>query len=148
VIKEPYHDFDYIIGCDFDHACCSPLAAQVLVSGWRSLYMGKFNLLAGLIGFGLFATSAIQAQAPTPKPESVTVNTTGCLVRTDKAHQYSITDESGKTFELLSGDGINMKKHVGQKVMVTGIMTKERKGAREGVEYLRVDQVKRIDKSC
>lgn len=29
--------------------------------------MGKFNLIAGLIGFGLFATSAIQAQTPTPK---------------------------------------------------------------------------------
>ncbi len=71
--------------------------------------MGKFNLIAGLIGFGLFATSATQAQIPMPKDASVTVNTTGCLVRTDKAHQYSLTDESGKTFELLSGDGINMK---------------------------------------
>ena len=110
--------------------------------------MSKFNLIAGLIGVGLFATSATQAQTPVPKYASETVNTTGCLVKTDKAHQYSITDDSGKTFELLSGDGINMRKHVGQKVMVTGVVTKEKKGAREGVEYLRVDQVKRIDKSC
>jgi len=110
--------------------------------------MGKFNLIAGLIGFGLFATSAIPAQTEVPKDASLIVNTTGCLVRTDKAHQYSITDESGKTFDLISGDGINMKKHVGQKVMVTGTVTKQKKGEREGVEYLHVDQVKRIDKSC
>ncbi len=49
---------------------------------------------------------------------------------------------------MIPGDGINMKKHVGQKVMVTGTVTKQKKGEREGVEYLRVDQVKRIDTSC
>jgi hypothetical protein len=110
--------------------------------------MGKFNLVAGLIGFGLFATSAIQAQTPVPKGASETINTTGCLVRTDKAHQYSVTDDAGKTFELLPDKGINMKKHVGQKVMITGTVTKRTKGESEGVEYLRVNQVKRVDASC
>jgi hypothetical protein len=43
--------------------------------------MSKFNLIAGLIGFGLFATSAIQAQTPVPKGASEIINTTGCLVR-------------------------------------------------------------------
>jgi hypothetical protein len=103
--------------------------------------MGKFNLIAGLIGFGLFATSAIQGA-------SETINTTGCLVRTDKAHQYSMTDDTGKTFELLPDSGVNMKKHVGQKVMITGTETKRKKGERDGVEYLRVNQVKRVDGSC
>jgi hypothetical protein len=110
--------------------------------------MSKFNLIAGLIGFGLFATSATQAQSPAPKGASEIINTTGCLVRTDKAHQYSMTDETGKTFELLPDNGINMKKHVGQKVMVTGTVTKRRKGESAGVEYLRVNQVKRVDASC
>jgi hypothetical protein len=110
--------------------------------------MNKLNLIAGLIGFGLFATSAIQAQAPVPKGASETINMTGCLVRTDKAHQYSVTDDTGKTFELLPDNGVNMKKHVGQKVMITGTVTKEKKGAREGVEYLRVNQVKRLDAAC
>ena len=110
--------------------------------------MGKFNLIAGLIGFGLFATSGIQAQIPAPKDASLTVNMTGCLVRTDKAHRYAMTDDMGKTYELLPDNGINMKKHVGQKVMVTGNVTREKRGEREGVEYLRVNQVKRIDKSC
>ena len=110
--------------------------------------MGKFNLIAGLIGFGLFATSATQAQTPVPKGASEIINTTGCLVRTDKAHQYSVTDDSGKTFELVPDNGINMKKHVGQKVMITGTETRRKKGEREGVEYLRVNQVKRIDASC
>lgn len=110
--------------------------------------MSKFNLIAGLIGFGLFATSGIQAQTPVPKGASETINTTGCLVRTDKAHQYSVTDSSGKTFELLPDNGINMRKHVGQKVMVTGTVTRRKKGDSEGVEYLRVNQMKRIDASC
>jgi hypothetical protein len=104
--------------------------------------MRKFNLIAGLIGFGLFATSATQAQT------SETVNTTGCLVRTDKAHLYSVTDDTGKTFELIPDSGVNMKKHVGQKVMITGTETKRKKGERDGVEYLRVNQVKRVNASC
>jgi len=103
--------------------------------------MGKFNLIPGLIGFGLFATSAIQGA-------SETINTTGCLVRTDKSHQYSVTDDTGKTFELLPDNGINIKKHVGQKVMITGTVTKRKKRESEGVDYLRVNQVKRVDGSC
>jgi hypothetical protein len=110
--------------------------------------MRKFNLIAGLIGFGLFATSGIQAQTPVPKGASETVNTTGCLVRTDKAHQYSVTDNTGKTFELLPDNGINMRKHVGQTVMVTGTVTKRRRGESQGVEYLRVNQLKRVQPSC
>ena len=110
--------------------------------------MVKFNLIAGLIGFGLFATSATQAQTPVPKGASEIVNTTGCLVRADKAHRYSMTDDSGKTFELIPDNGVNMKKHVGQKVMITGTETKVKRGEREGVEYLRVNQVKRVDSAC
>jgi len=110
--------------------------------------MGKFNLIAaGLIGFGLFVTSASQAQS-LPGDTTETINTTGCLVRTDKAHEYSITDNTGKTFELLPDKGVDMKKHVGQKVMITGNVTKRKKGDSEGVEYLRVNQVKRVDASC
>jgi hypothetical protein len=41
-----------------------------------------------------------------------------------------------------------MKKHVGQKVMITGTETKVKRGEREGVEYLRVNQVKRVDSAC
>ncbi len=110
--------------------------------------MGKFNLIAALIGFGLFATSATQAQTPVPKHASETINATGCLARTDRAHQYSLTDDSGRTFELVADNGVNMHKHVGQKVMITGTETKRKKGEREGVEYLRVNQVKRVNSSC
>jgi hypothetical protein len=110
--------------------------------------MVKSTLIAGLIGFGLFATSATQAQNAIPKDATEIINTTGCLVRTDRAHRYSVTDDTGKTFELLPDNGVNMKKHVGQKVMITGTVTKRKKGENEGVEYLRVNQVKRVDSSC
>lgn len=110
--------------------------------------MGKFNLIATLIGFGMFATSATQAQTPVPKDASVTINTTGCLARADRPRVYSMTDDAGKTFELIPDNGVNIKKHVGQKVMVTGTVTHRKRGEREGVEYLRVNQVKRVDASC
>jgi hypothetical protein len=111
--------------------------------------MGKFNLIAGLIGFGLFATSATQAQNSLPRDATQTINTVGCLANTDRPHQYSLTtDDTGQTFELLSDNGINIHKHVGQKVMITGTVTKEKRGEREGVEYLRLNQVKRVDGSC
>jgi hypothetical protein len=102
--------------------------------------MLKLNLITGFIGFALFSTVATQAK-------DTTVNLTGCLVQGQRAHEYSVTDDSGKTFELLPDRGVYMKKHLGQKVMVTGSVTRQ-KQATDNFEYLRVNQVKRVDASC
>jgi hypothetical protein len=87
---------------------------------------------------------------------STMVNTTGCLARGAGAHEYTTTDSNGKTFGLLPGPGINMKKHVGQEVMITGDVIKAKKARHEvrkngttaEEEYLRVNQIKEVSKSC
>jgi hypothetical protein len=109
----------------------------------------NLTLMAGLIGFGFFIT-------PTTKGSTEVANLTGCLVRGDRVHQYSLTDGNGTTYGLLPYKGINMKKHVGETVRVTGWVIKAKKEQREAQdtgnpvdnEYLRVNQVKTVSASC
>jgi hypothetical protein len=109
----------------------------------------NLTLIAGLIGFGLFVT-------PMTKGSTEVANLTGCLVRGDRVHQYSLTDENGMTYGLVPYKGVNMKKHVGETVRITGWVIKAKKEQREAREsgtsvdneYLRVNQVKRVSPSC
>jgi hypothetical protein len=109
----------------------------------------NFTVIAGLMGFGFFAV-------PTTKGSTEVANLTGCLVRGDRAHQYSLTDGNGTTYGLVPYKGIDMKKHVGETVRVTGWVIKAKKEQREAEEsgtpvdneYLRVNQVKRVSPSC
>jgi hypothetical protein len=109
----------------------------------------NFTVIAGLVGFGLFVT-------PVTKGSTEVANLTGCLARGDRAHQYSLKDENGTTYGLLPDRGINMKKHVGETVKVTGWVIKAKKEQSEAQEsgtpadnqYLRVNQVKRVSPSC
>ena len=113
--------------------------------------MKKSNLKATLgLAACLFAVPALYA--------STTVNVTGCLARGARAHQYTTTDNTGKTFGLIAepGTAVNMHKHVGQEVMVTGTAAKAKKARREAAksgtpadnEYLRVNQIKEVSGSC
>ena len=89
---------------------------------------------------------------------STTVNMTGCLARGARAHQYTATDNPGENYGLTaeSGTGVNIKKHVGPEVMVTGTVVKGAKARREAAktgtapddQYLRVDQIKKVSPSC
>jgi hypothetical protein len=119
-------------------------------------WLGGFNMkalnltvMAGLMGFGLFVT-------PMTKGSTEVSNLTGCLARGDRAHQYSLTDSNGTTYGLLPDKGIDMKRHVGQTVNVSGWVIKAKKEQREAQEsgtpvdneYLRVNHVKKISPSC
>lgn len=80
---------------------------------------------------------------------STTINMRGCLARSAKAHEYTATDNSGKTFGLIAEPGVNMHKHVGQEVMITGNVTKSKRTRRVAAdEYLRVNQIKEVSASC
>lgn len=89
---------------------------------------------------------------------STTVNMTGCLARGARTHEYTATDNTGKTFGLIAqqGAGVNIKKHVGQEVMVTGTLAKAGRERHEATktgtpvydEYVRVYQIKRVSPSC
>jgi hypothetical protein len=84
------------------------------------------------------------------------VNMNGCLARGESAHEYTMTDNSGERYGLLPERGINVRKHVGQEVMVTGDVIKAKKERREASkngnplddQYLRVYQIKRMSQSC
>ncbi|MDQ2947105.1 MAG: hypothetical protein M3Y27_14385 [Acidobacteriota bacterium] len=92
------------------------------------------------------------ATAQTAKKAPVTV--TGCLAQGDEANEFSIKDESGKTYGLL-GSRVNMKPHLGHKVTVTGTPTKEKKekqesktGKPEESEHLRVTNLAMVSTTC
>ena len=69
-------------------------------------------------------------QASTESSHSMTV--TGCLQKGDEAGEYSITD-SGKTYGLRS-KSVDLSKHVGHKVSVTGTLKPESSEAGEPAE--------------
>lgn len=84
---------------------------------------------------------------------------TGCLQKGDEANEYSITD-NGKTYGLRSTK-VDLSKHVGHKVSVTGTMraeseegerseTSEKNEGKESKEAgdIRVSNLKMISESC
>ncbi len=92
------------------------------------------------------------AQAKSGKKTPVTV--TGCLAQGDEANEFSIKDESGKTYGLL-GSRVNLKPHLGHKVTITGTPAEEKKekqeaktGKPEESEHLRVTNLKMVSTSC
>ena len=104
------------------------------------------------LSFGSIASIAQESQTKTKSGKSMTV--TGCLQKGDEAGEYSITGEDGKRYGLRS-KSVDLSKHMGHKVTVTGTKMreeneeKEKKEAGQG-EYadLRVTNIKHISESC
>jgi hypothetical protein len=87
--------------------------------------MGKpiklFALPAFALALGVYCVPMAGTQETTaPGKTSVT----GCLQKGDEAGEYSITGQDGKTFGLRS-KSVNLSKHLGHKVTVTGTMKPE-----------------------
>jgi hypothetical protein len=99
----------------------------------------NFSLIAGMIAAGLFVP-------PATKASTEIANVTGCLMPGNGAHHYSLTDANGIKYNLESGPNTYMKKHVGQKVAVTGHLKKEDSTA--DMKSLRVNQVKEVGGTC
>ena len=89
--------------------------------------------------------------------KSVTV--TGCLQKGDEANEFSVTGEDGKTYDLTSA-AVDLSKHVGHKITVTGSFkaesyekekgkneANEKKGAPEAGD-IRVTNLKMVSDSC
>ena len=89
--------------------------------------------------------------------KSVTVS--GCLQNGDEANEFSITGEDGKNYDLPSSS-VDLSKHVGHKVTVTGTFKAEsyakEKGEEEANEKkeapeagdIRVTNLKMVSDSC
>lgn len=108
-------------------------------------------VLALALSFGAVALMAQEGQTRTKGAKAVTV--TGCLQKGDEAGEYSITGEDGKRYGLRSKT-VDLSKHVGHKVTVTGTKMREEKEEEKneagGGEYadLRVTSLKHISEGC
>ena len=71
--------------------------------------------------FGLYCTPTGFAQE---KSAGGKTTVTGCLQKGDEADEFSITGEDGKTYVLRSS-AVDLSKHLGHKVTVTGTLKAE-----------------------
>jgi len=105
---------------------------------------------------GLSVTAAGFAQM---KATDGKTTVTGCLQKGDEADEFSITGEDGKTYGLRSS-AVDLSKHLGHKVTVTGSLKAEsyekekgeseeheKKGATETGD-IRVTSLKMVSDSC
>ena len=105
---------------------------------------------------GLWVTSSAFAQK---KTTGETKTVTGCLQKGDEADEFSITGEDGKNYDLTSS-AVDLGKHVGHKVTVTGTFKAEsyekEKGEKEANEKkeapeagdIKVTSLKMVSDSC
>jgi hypothetical protein len=114
-----------------------------MINSWKILQ--ACVLTAGLLWTGL-------ARAQEKKGDNVTV--TGCLTKGDKASEYFITGDDGKTYGLHSST-VKLADHQGHKVTVTGTVSKmenpskeEAKTGKREVADLRVSNLTMVSASC
>jgi hypothetical protein len=118
----------------------------------RIICLGIAVLAAGLY---LVTAGGVRASAAGKKDLTVT----GCLQKGDEANEFSITGEDGKSYDLTSSS-VELSKHVGHKVTVTGTFKaesyakeKSEKEANEKKEApeagdIRVTSLKMVSDSC
>src|SRR5882762_3039674 len=111
-------------------------------------------VLACVLALGLcsLAWATQENQTKTKGGKGITV--TGCLQKGDEAGEYSISGEDGKSYGLRS-KSVNLSKHLGHKVTVTGTKMREENEEKEknearGGEYadLRVTNIEHISETC
>ena len=84
--------------------------------------LGRFVVLTAVVlVLGLYVTPAGFAD---DKGAASQTTVTGCLQKGDEAKEFSITGEDGKTYGLRSSS-VDLSKHVGHKVTVTGKLKPE-----------------------
>jgi hypothetical protein len=105
------------------------------------------------LGLGSLAWTAQEPETKTKGGKNVTV--TGCLQKGDEAGEYAVTAEDGKRYGLHESSGMDLSKHLGHKVTVTGTKMREENEPKEkheagGGEYadLRVTNIKHISETC
>ncbi|HKD64599.1 MAG TPA: hypothetical protein VKB40_11245 [Candidatus Acidoferrales bacterium] len=108
-----------------------------------------FALLAFILGL-----PSLRAQENQSKATGKEMTVTGCLQKGDEAGEYSVKSEDGKLYGLRSKT-VNLSKHVGHTVTVTGTTMREESEEKEkkeagGGEYadLRVTNLKMISEGC
>src|SRR5467141_1424359 len=88
-------------------------------------------VLALALSFGSMVWAAQENQTKTKSGKAVTV--TGCLQKGEETGEYSITSEDGKRYGLRS-KAVDLSKHLGHKVTVTGTKMREENEEKEKKE--------------
>lgn len=113
-------------------------------------------LPAFVLALGLYAVPTAGTQEASASGKSTV---TGCLQKGDEAGEYSITGHDGKTYGLRS-KSVNLSKHLGHKVTVTGTLKPESEehekdeakenSQKEGAEAgdIRVSSLKMVSETC
>jgi hypothetical protein len=111
-------------------------------------------VLTAALALSLIPVALIAQESQTKTKGGKSVTVTGCLQKGDEAGEYSITGEDGKRYGLRS-KSVDLSKHLGHKVTVTGTKMREENEEKEkkeagGGEYadLRVSNVKHIAETC
>jgi hypothetical protein len=102
---------------------------------------------------GALAWAAQEKETKTKSGKSMTV--TGCLQKGDEAGEYSLTGDDGKRYGLHTSGSLDLSKHLGHTVTVTGTKMHEENETKEkheagGAEAadLRVTNVKHVSETC
>lgn len=110
-------------------------------------------VLAAVLALGLGSLAWATQENETKAKSSKNVTVTGCLQKGDQAGEYTITGQDGKRYELRASKSVDLSKHLGHKVTVTGAEMRERSTAKEKnegeeTEHLRVTNIQHISESC
>jgi hypothetical protein len=124
----------------------------------KILLRGAFGLSLILLPLAMYAQSGSDMGQSGASMSGQSMTATGCLQKGQENGGYYLTDESGKTWELM---GSGLAKHVGHKVSVTGTQMQESKSHETKVESaekaeagtnqysdLKVTNVKMVSESC
>jgi len=117
-------------------------------------YLWVQSILTLVVALGFVSTQLTGQENQTKTKDAKSVSVTGCLQKGDEAGEYSITGQDGRRYGLRSKT-VDLSKHLGHKVTVTGTRMKEENEEKEkheagGGEYadLRVTDLKMISEGC
>ena len=120
-----------------------------------------FALPAVVLAVGIYGAPKAGTQETTGSQTTATsgkTSVTGCLQKGDEPGEFAITGQDGKTYGLHASKSVDLSKHLGHKVTVTGTMKpeSEEKGKHETKESqktaeagdIRVTSLKHISETC
>ena len=93
----------------------------------------QVRALASVIVCLVVAFAAAKVRSAQSKAGSQNATVTGCLQKGDEANEFAITGEDGKTYQLRNS-AVDLSKHVGHKVTITGTFNAEKKEG-QSAEY-------------
>ena len=124
----------------------------------KILLRGVFGVSLILLPLAVFGQSGAAMGQSGSSMSSQDVSATGCLQKGQETGGYYLTDETGKTWELM---GSGLSAHVGHKVTVSGTQVQASKSHETKVESaekaeaagnqhsdLKVTDVKMVSESC